>query len=242
MTVLLPTGSSAADDLDLYPEEIPGLGVAESTRHHLAAHDLFYMLEERYRDTADVFVASNLYIYYEKGNPRAMVSPDVFVAFGVPRRDRLVYKLWEEPAGPTVVFEVTSPTSRARDVILKKAVYARLGVAEYFLTDPLWEYLKPPLRGFHLVQGAYRSIKPGPDGALMSERLGLKVFLDGWKVGLADAQTGEMLLRPSEEAAVRRVAEFQMAAVDAQRAALEAENARLREELERLRGSEGEAG
>ncbi len=232
MTVPSSLRAPIVDDRDFYPDEIPGLGVAESTRHHLAAHDLFYMLDERYRDTLDVFVASNLYIYYEEGNPRAMVAPDILVAFDVPRHDRLVYKLWEEPAGPTVVFEVTSPTTRARDMVLKKEVYARLGVAEYFLTDPLWEYLRPPLRGFRLVRGAYRPIKPDADGAILSERLGLRVFLDGWKVGLADARTGETLVRPNEEAVVRRVVERRAAAIDA-------ENARLRAEIDRLRRGEG---
>jgi Uma2 family endonuclease len=228
MTVFYPPTSPAVDDPDLYPEEIPGLGVSESTRHHLAALDLFCMLDDRYRDTPDVFVAGNLYVYYEEGNPRAMVSPDVFVAFGVPRRDRLIYKLWEEPAGPTVVFEVTSKTTRAKDVILKKEVYARLGVAEYFLYDPLWEYLKPPLRGLRLVRGTYQEIEPDSAGMLASERLGLRVSLDGWQIGLADAGTGEKLVRPSEEAAIRRVAELHAAA-------LEAENARLHAEIERLR-------
>ena len=69
----------------------------------------------------------------------------------------------------------------------------------------------------------------------MRKELGVRVFLDGWRAGLADARTGERLVRPSEEAAIRRMAERHAAAVDA-------ENARLRAELDRLRGDEGTAG
>lgn len=208
------TTARAVDDADLYPDELPGLVVYETDWHREAAVDLIFMLQERYRDHPDVCVGGNLYLYYQEGDPRKMVSPDVFVAFGVPKRMRRIYKLWEEPGGPSVVFEVTSDKTRRRDVVAKKTVYAELGVAEYFLYDPQWEYLKPPLQGFRLVRGEYVPLQPDATGALTSERLGLKVFLDGWRIDLADARTGEKLPRPAE---------------------LLAENARLRAELERLR-------
>jgi Uma2 family endonuclease len=38
--------------------------------------------------------------------------------------------------GPDVVVEILSPTTRGNDVFLKKAAYARLGVAEYWIVDP----------------------------------------------------------------------------------------------------------
>jgi Uma2 family endonuclease len=42
------------------------------------------------------------------GNPRVPVSPDVFAVKGVPKHQRLIYKLWEEAASPCFVIEVTS--------------------------------------------------------------------------------------------------------------------------------------
>ena len=37
---------------------------------------------------------------------------------------------------PDVVVEILSPATRGNDVFLKKAAYARLGVAEYWIVDP----------------------------------------------------------------------------------------------------------
>ena len=36
------------------------------------------------------------------------------------------------------------------DTVQKLRQYAKLGVAEYYLFDPLGEFLKPPLQGYHL--------------------------------------------------------------------------------------------
>ena len=37
------------------------------------------------RGRADVYVGSNNFLYYERGNPRAVVSPDVYVVVGARR-------------------------------------------------------------------------------------------------------------------------------------------------------------
>jgi len=41
----------------------------------------------------DVYVSGNLFIYYEEGNPEAVVAPDVFVVFGAPKHRRSSYML-----------------------------------------------------------------------------------------------------------------------------------------------------
>ena len=57
----------------------------------------------------DVYVSGNLYIYYQQGVPDAVVAPDVFVIFGVEKRERLSYKVWEEGGKtPDFVLEITS--------------------------------------------------------------------------------------------------------------------------------------
>ena len=96
---------------------------------------------------ADVYVGSNNFLYYERGNPRAVVAPDVYVVLGAsasPPRD--TYMLWNEPKGPDFVLEVTSASTRRDDERRKRDVYAALGVSEYFLYDPRAEYLAPPLQ------------------------------------------------------------------------------------------------
>jgi len=46
-------------------------------------------VEDLFQDYADVYVWESLHLYYEQGNPKA-VAPDVFVVFGVARRDRFL--------------------------------------------------------------------------------------------------------------------------------------------------------
>jgi hypothetical protein len=111
----------------------------------------------------------------------------------------------------------------------KRALYAMLGVREYFLFDPLAEYLKPALQGFQLVGEEYIAIDQTADRALISQELGLQLSSDGSYLRLIDASSGQPLLRPAELDAARR------AEANARRAA-EEEVARLRAELARLRG------
>ena len=53
-------------------------------------------LMRHFRERRDVYVSGDLLLYYEEGNPRVSIAPDVFVVFGVEKRERLNYKLWEE--------------------------------------------------------------------------------------------------------------------------------------------------
>ena len=76
---------------------------------------------------ADVYVGSNNFLYYERGNPRAAVSPDVYVVVGAPAHLRDTYLLWNEPKGPDFVLEVTSASTRRNDERRKRDVYARSG-------------------------------------------------------------------------------------------------------------------
>jgi len=89
----------------------------------------------------------------------SVFAPDVMVVFGVPGTERRVYKLWEEDRAPAVVFEVSSRATWLTDQGNKRALCERLGVGEYFLWDPRYEYLTPPLQGFCLVGGSYRALR-----------------------------------------------------------------------------------
>ena len=59
----------------------------------------------------DVYVSGDLLIYYEKGNPKVSIAPDVFVVYGVAKRRRMTYLLWEERKAPDFVLEVASPNT-----------------------------------------------------------------------------------------------------------------------------------
>jgi Uma2 family endonuclease len=177
----------------VYPEE-DGKPMGETGWHVEAIMDLFTMLKDRYAGRPDVQVCADLFVYYEEGNPRAVICPDVFVAFGVRSGKRRTYKVWEEGCPPTVVFEVSSRSTRREDFGSKKAICALLGVAEYFVYDPLGEYLKPPLQGFRLAGNAYERIEPNDAGAVESQRLGVILSAKDGELLVVDRRTGEQVL------------------------------------------------
>ncbi len=72
-----------------------GRPMAETDLHRTLMLDLIETLKLRYVDDADTYVSGNLLIFYEQGNKRRHVSPDVFVVKGVPKRQRLNYLVWE---------------------------------------------------------------------------------------------------------------------------------------------------
>jgi len=184
----------------------------------------------------DVYVGSNNFLYYERGNPRAVVAPDVYVVVGAPTHPpRDTYMLWNEPKGPDFVLEVTSKSTRRDDERHKRAVYAALGVREYFLYDPRAEWLAPPLQGWRLHEGAYRAVPAvtvlsNRGVAVASEVLGLELRDERAerRVRLRDPATDEVLLTHEEaertreeEAALRKAAEARVAELEARLRALE---------------------
>src|SRR6266516_2548739 len=94
-----------------YPES-DGRPLGETDAHRREILAIIAMLELFFADHADVYVSGNLMFYYEKGNPSAVVSPDVFVVKGVAKEERRTYKLWEEQKPPVAVFEITSRSTR----------------------------------------------------------------------------------------------------------------------------------
>jgi Uma2 family endonuclease len=194
-----------------YPES-DGKPMGETEVHVFELIRILTTLRAWFRRTADVYVGGNMMFYYEEGNPKASISPDVFVVFGVstapPRR---TYKLWEEGVPPAAVFELTSRKTRREDLGKKRDLYRRIGVREYILYDPLGEYLRPPLQGFRLTGDIYEPIAPEPDGTLHSEALGLMLRLVDGRLRLSDRSSGVELLSPEEraEAAEARVVELE---------------------------------
>ena len=165
---------------EVYYPESDGQPMGETDTHWDATADLAYTLKDRYRDATDVYVASDNLVHYEEGNPSAVISPDVYVVFGVANGQRRTYKLWKEGGNaPAAVFEVTSRGTWIEDKGNKMAVCAMLGVREYYLYDPELDYLEPPLQGYRLVGDRYERMAPDAAGALCSDALGLTLHLDG---------------------------------------------------------------
>ena len=127
--------------------------MGETDFHSAAMIWLREALQDLFVDRPDVYVASNLLLYYEQGNPSSRRDPDVLVAKGVGNHFRLSFRVWEENAMPHVLFEIASRSTWREDVGEKRTLYASLGVQEYFLFDPEGVCLDPRLQGFRLDQG-----------------------------------------------------------------------------------------
>lgn len=207
-----------------YPES-DGRPMGETDLHIEWIIRIRDILKLRYRGR-QVYVANDLLVYYEQGNPRKFFVPDCFVVKDCHPGPRRTFKTWQEGKAPDVVLEITSVSTKSDDSVLKPQLYARLGIKEYFLFDPTSDYLQPALQGYRLAptnQNEYLRIKPDDDGALISKLLGLSLRLQGADLVMSDVTTGQRLLTESE-------------AEHAAREEVEAELARVREQLKRLKG------
>jgi Uma2 family endonuclease len=139
-----------------------GKPMAETDFHRDQMAETIETLKIHFRPKPEVYVSGNLLLFYEEGNRRKHISPDVFVVRGVGMYQRLYYLLWEEGKSPEAVIEMTSKTTRREDLYKKKILYRdTLKVKEYFLFDPFGDYLDPRLKGFRLYRGDYVPIRHG---------------------------------------------------------------------------------
>ena len=224
----------------LYPS-YDGLPLAENDWQLKAIFDAFSALSLRYLGRPDVYVSSDLLIYYEEGNPRKSVAPDVFVVFGAAKHNRMVYKLWEEPKAPDFVLEVASESTWKQDVGRKRSLYAELGVREYWLFDPKNEYWDPALRGLGLRGRAYRPLSVSMENGertIRSDVLGLELRAENEALRFFDPSTGEYLHSLAESAAALSETKTTLsettAALVEERAARRAAEARIAELEARL--------
>lgn len=179
-----------------YPES-DGEPMAETGVHYRLMTDLRFELEQFFRDDADVYVSGNILLYYVEGNPKKRVAPDVLVARAVRKGDRRVYKLWEEGHAPDVVFEVSSRQTWREDLNTKWRLYEDLGVKEYFIFDPEYDYLVEPLIAWRLESGRYEAVEV-IEGAVKSEVLDLELVNTGETLRLRNLVTGQFLRTPLE--------------------------------------------
>jgi len=214
--------------------------MAETDVHRQDMVDVIETLGHHFAHDPNVYISGNLLLYYEEGNRRKHVSPDVLVSFEVPKEPpRDYYLVWKEGKAPDVVIEITSKSTKREDKKTKKELYRDvLEVTEYFQFDPTEDYLKPPLQGFRLVEGEYLPIQP-VNGRLPSQVLGLHLERDGKELRLFDPVTGLRLLKQAERIeAEKRLREAAEAARDEERRlreSAEAERQRIAEDLDRAR-------
>ena len=207
-----------------------GKPMAETDVHRAVMVDLIGVLDMYYAEDPMTYVSGDLMMFYEEGDKRRHLAPDVFVVRGVAKGRRLNYLIWEEGKAPDLVIEVTSKSTRKEDQGPKRALYRdRLVVPEYFQFDPFGEYLRPSLQGFRLIDGDYRPIEP-VDGRLPSLVTGLHFEAAGEELRLFSPTLGRWL--PTDRERIQEA--------EARRLAAETELDRLRREIAILRGSNGD--
>ncbi|MCY4469536.1 MAG: Uma2 family endonuclease [Thiotrichales bacterium] len=212
---------------------IPLINAISALRSHFAGRE-------------DVYVVGNMFLYYQEGNPRAVVAPDLFVVVGAPKHKRHTYKLWEEPKAPDFVLEVTSRSTRKVDQGRKREVYASLDVGEYWQFDPTGDYLAPRLQGLQLHRGDYRPLPSVAtvDGGLLlhSPTLGLDVRLErGEELRFHDPATCQDLLSYEETLTQMREARTQTREAQAQTREAQAQKSEAQAQKSEAQAQKSEA-
>ena len=246
----LPSGDEI-DDLSIEYPSSDGEPMAENKWQYVAMTDTTSALENLFVHRPDVFVGSDMLMYYRMNDNATRVAPDVFVVFGAAGKHfRDSWIVWREGKAPDFVMEVASPSTWQRDAAEKRDIYAGMGVTEYWRFDPTGDFFSPELVGERLIDGEYRSIplETDSDGVLWgrSTVLGLDIcVLPGLDLRLYDPASGQWLLthRESEEARLAAEASLQeseaaLRTSETARDALEAENERLREQLRSLQSGQ----
>ena len=180
----------------VYPES-DGKPMAETDTHRNLMMDFILMLEDYYQNENDVYVSGNLLLYFEEGDPKKCLSPDVFVVFGVEKKLRRTYQTWVEANTPDFVLEIASPSTFKEDIGRKKDLYASvLAVKEYYIFDPLGQIV-PSFTGYRLIDGVYQEIDFANE-RLPSEVLGLELGQYEEKLRLYNPNTSQWLQTPPE--------------------------------------------
>jgi Uma2 family endonuclease len=199
-----------------------------------------------------VYLSSELAVYYP-GERR--IVPDVLAVVDVDPHERMKWVVSAEGKGLDFVLEVHVEGDKGKDHERNVALYARLGIAEYFIFDRG----RLRLRALRLTAGAREYVPILPQGGrYASHALGLDLVLEGERLrfysGTApldeadelirklDAMTDDLIRRREAAEQQREAAEQQRDAAEQQRDAAEQradeaerELAAARAEIERLK-------
>ena len=167
--------------------------------------------------------------------------PDLLIAFDVDpvaNRARKGYLIPEQGKPPDFVLEVASDSTYRRDVTIKRADYARMGVLEYWRFDPDGGLPnRTYLAGDRLVDGLYEpiSIHRTEEGTYWghSVSLGLDLCWEEGELRFWDPEGQRYLATYDDVLAYGRQAEADRAEAEAARDAAEARVRELEEELRR---------
>ncbi|MEZ6137177.1 MAG: Uma2 family endonuclease [Pirellulaceae bacterium] len=214
----------AVFETSIYYPESDGKPMGETDLHRDAMFRHIELLK-RYYQGQQAYVTGDLLLYYEKGNAKKFIVPDLLVTKGLEQFRRRIYKLWNEGV-PHFVLETTSNKTKKKDLEIKPQIYAGLGIAEYFLFDPTCDYLDPQLQGNRLVNGEYQRVATDARGRLFSQQWELELCVEHEELQFYRIDNGQRLLTAAESCELEAEARLEA----------EAEVAKLRERLRELGG------
>ena len=176
-----------------YPES-DGKFLPENTQQALAIISVRNALDLHLAHVPNVILEGNKFIYYKKGNSTKCVAPDIYVPLDHVYKCPSPYKVWIEGKAPDFVLEVISPESEIRNRVDKKALYASLGVEEYFVFQPDEARGGERLVGYRLWGDDYVKLRPDPDSGpereLLSKTLGVSLRAAGPLIRVRNLLTG----------------------------------------------------
>ena len=163
-------------------------------------------------------VNGNVFLYYAKSNPRRTIAPDCYVVFNLTPdafqsiRRHNTYLIWEVGKPLDFVMAIGSHNTKRSDLVTKRAIYANIGVSEYWRYDQTsGNFYGEPLVGESLVNGEYQLIPQREDANgrvwAYSAALNLDLYWDDGELRYWDPVAKERLLNHEEVHAARLAAE-----------------------------------
>jgi hypothetical protein len=231
--------------VDRLPSEVPWeLNPPDGDHHYESKEEPRQTLRRYFRKIGrQVYLSCDLNVYYPK---EARFAPDLLAVLGVEDRKRMKWVVADEGKGLDFVLEVHVAGDREKDFDLNVARYARLGIPEYFIFEPLTALL----RGYALPDPearTYQLLVP-QHGRWPSRILDLELAVEGERLRFyyADAPlpaTEELVHRLQttvDEMIIKRQTEQLEAErlIKQERERAERKIAELQAELERLRRGE----
>ncbi|SRR6266571_5500283 len=148
--------------------------------------------------------------FYQTTDPDEYpIAPDIALIKGVPlQEEEISWVVGETGPAPHVVIEIASKKTWRIDLQKKPAVYASMGVGEYYVYDPhtplLWRDRYPRLLGWHLEKANGQMVQLAADaqGRLWSPHLESWLVSDGKALRLYDRNNQRRLTEA--EVAMRR--------------------------------------
>jgi len=179
---------------DTHQSELEEEELGQSRSHFFAIQYLLLILEWLFESRGQkVGIVSDINFYQTANKLEKPKQPDIAVVDGlevVPKRKKDYtpsYYVGANGPPPRLIFEIASQNTWQADLEEKPAIYARMGVKEYFVFDPqpglgVWTNqwrAKERLIGWRLqANGSYEELAKDEQGRMWSEELESWLVLD----------------------------------------------------------------